>query len=197
MRSFSGGWILGGIVGRDAGAVGLIALVRPRLDLSLLYRSTLNAPNGEGDQKDPGEVHDAEICAFSNLEIRSFLRIGARIRGSNLPSEFYLGDPFVSMTTARQYRDFAQVELEDVEDMVPRKRKKCLECFPQKLYRMLDFCHAENLEHVVSWYPHGRAFAIIDPDKFLTTVMPLCVCIDCNFHASHACIVTDFFTRAN
>lgn len=44
--------------------------------------------------------------------------------------------------------------------------------FPEKLYLMLAGVHAEGLEDVVSWQPHGRCFAVHQPQRFVEEVMP-------------------------
>jgi len=44
--------------------------------------------------------------------------------------------------------------------------------FPLKLHRMLKYAALENLEDIVSWMPHGRAFKIHDSKVFASTIMP-------------------------
>lgn len=44
--------------------------------------------------------------------------------------------------------------------------------FPEKLHKMLAYCAREKLQDVASFYPHGRAFAIHQPHRFVTEVMP-------------------------
>lgn len=44
--------------------------------------------------------------------------------------------------------------------------------FPVKLYDMLETCETEGKESVASFFPHGRAFAIHDPQRFVSEVMP-------------------------
>lgn len=46
------------------------------------------------------------------------------------------------------------------------------EPFPEKLHRMLREVEAAGQEDIVSFYSHGRAFGIHDPDKFVTDILP-------------------------
>jgi HSF-type DNA-binding len=60
-------------------------------------------------------------------------------------------------------------------DPVPdtrRNRGGVTEPFPEKLHRMLDGVEREGLTDIVSFFPHGRAFAIHKPRRFVTEVMP-------------------------
>jgi len=42
--------------------------------------------------------------------------------------------------------------------------------FPVKLHNMLS--SGEDLEHIVEWQPHGRAFLIREKDTFVSEIMP-------------------------
>jgi HSF-type DNA-binding len=44
--------------------------------------------------------------------------------------------------------------------------------FPVKLYAMLEGTQKENLEHIVSWQPHGRSFIVHKPSEFVNDIMP-------------------------
>jgi hypothetical protein len=44
--------------------------------------------------------------------------------------------------------------------------------FPLKLHALLDIIEADGLANVISWQPHGRAFAIHNTKEFVETVMP-------------------------
>lgn len=52
-----------------------------------------------------------------------------------------------------------------------RNRGGVTEPFPEKLHRMLDAVEREGLSDVVSFFSHGRAFAIHKPRRFVTEVM--------------------------
>ena len=44
--------------------------------------------------------------------------------------------------------------------------------FPYKLFRMLESC-SSNDKPAITWLPHGRAFTIIDKDKFMAEIAPI------------------------
>jgi len=52
-----------------------------------------------------------------------------------------------------------------------RNRGGVTEPFPEKLHRMLDAAEREGLSDVVSFFSHGRAFAIHKPRRFVSEVM--------------------------
>lgn len=43
--------------------------------------------------------------------------------------------------------------------------------FPFKLQRILDKLEAEGNHEIISWLPHGRAFVVHDPDRFVSDLM--------------------------
>lgn len=45
--------------------------------------------------------------------------------------------------------------------------------FPEKLHIMLDKVEEQGLDHIVSWHPHGRSFAVHRPKEFVAEIMPL------------------------
>ena len=48
--------------------------------------------------------------------------------------------------------------------------------FPTKVYKILEMADTRSSgcsPDVVAWLPHGRAFRIIDEDKFLKDVVPM------------------------
>jgi len=51
-------------------------------------------------------------------------------------------------------------------------QKKISISFPRKLHYLLDQIERDGLAHVISWLPHGRAFAIHDNKEFVDHVMP-------------------------
>jgi hypothetical protein len=65
------------------------------------------------------------------------------------------------------------VETSEEQDEKGKKGKGAyVETFPQKLFRMIDEAEGEGKEDVVSFFPHGRAFAIHKPRTFITEFMP-------------------------
>ena len=56
------------------------------------------------------------------------------------------------------------------ESMMKRGGVACP--FPWRLHDMLAAVEQENLEHIVSWQPHGRAFRVDKPSEFVEKVLP-------------------------
>lgn len=46
------------------------------------------------------------------------------------------------------------------------------EPFPEKLFRMLTATEENGWTDIISFLPHGRAFFVQDPDRFVTEIMP-------------------------
>ena len=62
------------------------------------------------------------------------------------------------------------------KDPIPdtnRNKGGVTEMFPQKLHRMLEETEREGKSDVVSFFSHGRAFAIHKPRRFINEVMPI------------------------
>jgi hypothetical protein len=53
-----------------------------------------------------------------------------------------------------------------------RTRGGVTEPFPEKLYRMIQDAEQNGNSDVISFFPHGRAFIVRDPDRFVTEIMP-------------------------
>ncbi len=68
------------------------------------------------------------------------------------------------------YADASQMN--DPSPDTRRNRGGVTEPFPEKLHRMLDAAEREGLSDVVSFFPHGRAFAIHKPRRFVSEMMP-------------------------
>uniref|UniRef100_A0A7S2HX23 HSF-type DNA-binding domain-containing protein n=1 Tax=Helicotheca tamesis TaxID=374047 RepID=A0A7S2HX23_9STRA len=51
----------------------------------------------------------------------------------------------------------------------PEERKNKPLAFPQKLMQVLSF---EEYSNMITWLPHGRSFAIINPRDFVSVVLP-------------------------
>lgn len=68
------------------------------------------------------------------------------------------------------YLDVSGLKDPDVSDK--RTRGGVTEPFPEKLHRMLEEVKAEGKDDIISFFSHGRAFAVHDPDRFTSEVMP-------------------------
>lgn len=53
-----------------------------------------------------------------------------------------------------------------------RTRGGVTEPFPEKLHRMLLEVEKDGMGHIISFFPHGRAFGIHDTEKFEKKIMP-------------------------
>lgn len=53
-----------------------------------------------------------------------------------------------------------------------RTRGGVTEPFPEKLHRMLLEIEKDGMGHIISFFPHGRAFGIHDTEKFEEKIMP-------------------------
>jgi hypothetical protein len=71
-----------------------------------------------------------------------------------------------------QYVDVSVMPDPEDETNQRHLRGGVAEPFPEKLHRMLAEVQAAGEEDVVSFYSHGRAFGIHDPDKFVEDILP-------------------------
>jgi hypothetical protein len=53
-----------------------------------------------------------------------------------------------------------------------RARGGVTEPFPEKLHRMLKEVEETGLSEIISFFPHGRAFAVHNPTRFVNEIMP-------------------------
>jgi len=53
-----------------------------------------------------------------------------------------------------------------------RTRGGVTEPFPEKVHRMLTDAEANGNDDILSFFPHGRAFAIHDPNRFVREILP-------------------------
>jgi hypothetical protein len=69
----------------------------------------------------------------------------------------------------------AQEELLQQEDTSTEHNKRkggVAISFPTKLHAILEQVDADGFSHVISWQPHGRCFAIHNPQQFTEYIMP-------------------------
>jgi len=72
------------------------------------------------------------------------------------------------------YHDYASVL--DTTGYVRKKTGGVTQPFPEKLHELLeaetapDFC--DNINAIVGWLPHGRAFLVRKPREFTRDIMP-------------------------
>jgi hypothetical protein len=71
------------------------------------------------------------------------------------------------------YFDASSLQDPDPDTVTGRRtRGGVVEPFPEKLHRMLNDCVEKGEEDIISFFPHGRAFAIHHPERFAREVMP-------------------------
>lgn len=63
-------------------------------------------------------------------------------------------------------------ESDDDEELSRRPKGGIIEPFPSKLFRMIDEAESEGHDDIISFFSHGRAFAIHKPRGFISQLMP-------------------------
>jgi hypothetical protein len=71
-----------------------------------------------------------------------------------------------------RYIDVSGLKIPTEEEQPCSLRGGVAEPFPMKLYRMLQDVEEEGKSHIVSFYPHGRAFGIHDINAFTDEILP-------------------------
>ena len=88
--------------------------------------------------------------------------------GSTMPDEESYSDEDNKIVTRR-----GEEPLEGAITTAQMSTKERLnEAFPKKLYRMIDDAKKNGQEDIISFFPHGRAFAIHRPKAFIEEIMP-------------------------
>jgi hypothetical protein len=68
--------------------------------------------------------------------------------------------------------DASEEEVEEEEEDAGREEDPNNDTFPHKLYRMVAEAEEEGNDNIVSFFPHGKAFAIHKPHEFVREIMP-------------------------
>jgi hypothetical protein len=71
-----------------------------------------------------------------------------------------------------RYIDVSGLKISPEEEQPRSVRGGVAEPFPTKLYRMLQEVEEEGKSHIVSFYPHGRAFGIHNINAFTDEILP-------------------------
>lgn len=111
------------------------------------------------------------------------LQVGMKMRavstsvvtpGSELDSESTLAALGNSMRKKSSPYIDASAMADPPEFELARRRTRggVTEPFPEKLHRMLVEIEKDGNGHIISFFPHGRAFGIHDTDKFEEQIMP-------------------------
>jgi hypothetical protein len=82
----------------------------------------------------------------------------------------------LNKSTGKTVTEDASEEEEDEEEEVVedtgREEDPSNDTFPHKLYRMVTEAEEEGNDNIVSFFPHGKAFAIHKPHDFVREIMP-------------------------
>jgi len=81
-------------------------------------------------------------------------------------------DPLLTGTGTNPYHYNDASAMNDPVPDTRRNRGGVTEPFPEKLHRMLEQTEREGRRDIVSFFSHGRAFAIHKPKKFQDEIMP-------------------------
>lgn len=87
--------------------------------------------------------------------------------GSNLRQR---SDPYIDCLSLDLTRFQTRTSIETITSSAPRGG--VAEPFPRKVFRMLHDTERERLTDVVSFLPHGRAFLVHKPERFVDEIMP-------------------------
>lgn len=87
--------------------------------------------------------------------------------GSNLRQR---SDPYIDCLSLDLTRFHTRTTMETATSSAPRGG--VAEPFPRKVFRMLHDTEREGLTDIVSFLPHGRAFMVHKPDRFVEEIMP-------------------------
>ena len=96
------------------------------------------------------------------------------------PTQKKISNPLEALGSTLRNVDDAYVDVSDIQDKTaaaadPAQRKArggVQTPFPEKLHTMLQEMEAEGKTDIVSFYSHGRAFGVHDPDRFVDEIMP-------------------------
>jgi hypothetical protein len=72
----------------------------------------------------------------------------------------------------KDYTDYAQTS-PPINTLPLKARGGAKVTFPIKLHRMLDYAHNTGKTDIIRWLPHGRAFFVIEKDRFVKETIPL------------------------
>lgn len=108
-----------------------------------------------------------EFLAVSNL---SHTNRGARPRDYKIMDG--AGIPVIQRTVGSSYRDYSRLTPAEAQQIWGQERALAGGTqFPTKLYDML--VQAEpDMNHIVSWQPHGRSFLIHNKVLFVAQILP-------------------------
>lgn len=143
-------------------------------DLDLTFLGVTITPSCSNEDFDPRHGH----CRESQRRTRSINKDTAAISGGGKrKNRITKKDRHVIQ---HDYHDHASDPIDfddymrDMSDNQPYDKKKggVGTPFPLKLHELLERAEVENLTDIISWQPHGRAFVVHQPKKFVSGLMP-------------------------
>ena len=94
------------------------------------------------------------------------------------PAQKKISNPLEALGSTLRNVDDPYVDVSDIQDKTAvdpaqRKARGGVQIpFPEKLHTMLKEMEAQGKTDIVSFYSHGRAFGVHDPDRFVEEIMP-------------------------
>ena len=100
------------------------------------------------------------VVKSTEVATKALETLGSRLRTSV--------DPYIDVSSIIDEQPAADEEARQAK----RTRGGVTEPFPEKLHRMLADVQAEGLTDIISFFSHGRAFAVHDMERFVAEIMP-------------------------
>ena len=152
------------------------ALAEKTLESRRLYNESLLFMMKNGGPSNPaaagmgnGLFQQGLVQQFSKQPHQSFTALPSLQQGNNSKVAIkVLGTSLRKKDSP--YLDVSQLQDPDISDK--RTRGGVTEPFPEKLHRMLEEVQKQGKDDIISFFSHGRAFAVHDPDRFTAEVMP-------------------------
>jgi hypothetical protein len=126
---------------------------------------------GGGQEEIPGRGQllprtDAVTTSALNIKVPGYLeaKVGEEVDAS-------LNKSTVKTEAEDATEDASEEEEEEAED-TGREEDPNNDTFPHKLYRMVAEAEEEGNDNIVSFFAHGKAFAIHKPHDFVREIMP-------------------------
>ena len=133
-------------------------------------------PSGDSSTE---EEHSLDSSGGGHPQHQGQSSIATRVRQKRHSREQSKAEPTIQHQTTVQhhYHDFATSPpvkaSADGSNQSKKSKGGIAFPFPSVLHAMLERADPEKFDDVVSWQPHGRAFTVHNPNRFVKEVMPL------------------------
>jgi hypothetical protein len=135
-----------------------LQLPTPAPSLPNMPMATRNIQPSIPKRTKPSHVKDNEPSDKKKIKYKPYFD------GSTVPDEESCSDED-NITTRR-----GEAPQKGTAEMSAKERLN--EAFPKKLYRIIDDAKKNGHDDIISFFPHGRAFAIHRPKEFVEEIMP-------------------------